>query len=1201
MASAPQQQFLTLENSEDVETFFLLLESKLAIEKVDKDIDKVHRLISLVGLEALKKIRKICLPKDITGLTYKELKEKITGYVKPTTKLVWAERTKFFGLKQEKEENINDYVSRLRSQANNCDFESLKQNENVQEAMVVNQLICGVNSKQYQEKILQNAAFKIPTVTDIKNLVENMQQINKFCETSEVLAIKKAPEKPVNFRKCSYCGNNWHSSLSQCPARKVVCRSCDVKGHFAKCCKRPANQKKKPFKRNEVHNVNDVFYVSDMNFIQSQFDFIDIKGTKVKFMIDTGATVSLLPTKVFNNLGLPLDTSNIPNLETYDGHKLNCIGTTEITITHKENTKCVKLRIVKSDKDYGLLGRDVINANEYVLSVDKTLSTIKGFEASIRLKPGSKNTFCKARRIPLALEKEVNMELDRLEARGIIEACNSFGIENASPVVWVRKKNGTLRMCPDYKVHLNQKIYTEDYPLPTPNSIFSKLAGAKYFSSIDLKDAYWQISIDEESQNLCAINTSKGLYKVKRLQMGLKNSAAIFQNVMENIVLKGLNNVITYQDDLIIFASTEASLNKHFNAVVGRLKSKGVTINETKTVKCVQEIEYLGRIINSDGIRPNTSHLKKALSIRPPENKRDIQSIMGFFNFFREFIKKFSEKTLFLTDKLSAEQFTWTNEDESQLSQVKEELLKEPVLAKYDVKQEVTIETDASKRAVAAIVTQNKRPIAYLSKKLQPAQSNWSNIEREAYAIYWAIIKLRTLLLGRNFTVKTDHRPLQFIFADNKGIPTRTSARISRWALELMPFDFSIAYKPGESLPHVDMLSRFSCNEENDTIFEFDELDIPFSDSSIRSDIKSFASTNEQYKRLVDRIQNNNWCKYNQLDRKFFKYRYHLTVEDTLIFNGTKLYIPDEFQSTVLQKAHETHQGSQAMTNQLKSEFWWPNLSFDIIVFLKRCRACAEKRPVNKSLLGTWPQSERWERIHIDWAFPPGFGTIFIAVDAGTNFIDAIPCSDRSIYSVKKCLSRLFGLFGVPKVIVADNAPEFIATREWLSVMGIKLINTPPYNPASNGQAERAVKTIKEALKCYEPKIGDRFIFLQKILLNHRACSGKVSPAERLYNFRPRTAVNLNFAPGQEMILKNPKLKTTDPVKYLVQKGNNTAWVDKNSRTILASLSQLEPILGHTQTELQTKKNWRSQRNKSKPTKLTYDGEANVIKYTKKK
>ena len=157
MASLQQQQYLSLDSFDDVETFFLLLESKFSIENIPKDEDKVLTLISLVSLTALKKIHQICLPKKATELTYKDMKEKIMNYVKPTDKLIWAERTKFFSLKQDKDETIQDYVTNLRKQAENCDFDSLKQSSNLQELLVVNQLITGVHSRVFQERILESA------------------------------------------------------------------------------------------------------------------------------------------------------------------------------------------------------------------------------------------------------------------------------------------------------------------------------------------------------------------------------------------------------------------------------------------------------------------------------------------------------------------------------------------------------------------------------------------------------------------------------------------------------------------------------------------------------------------------------------------------------------------------------------------------------------------------------------------------------------------------------------------------------------------------------------------------------------------------------------------------------------------------------------------------------------------------------------
>jgi len=456
--------------------------------------------------------------------------------------------------------------------------------------------------------------------------------------------------------------------------------------------------------------------------------------------------------------------------------------------------------------------------------------------------------------------------------------------------------------------------------------------------------------------------------------MGLKNSAALFQDIMENHVLKGLNNVVPYQDDLIIYARTEESLNKHFNAVQCRLKSKGVTINENKTTKCAKTIEFLGRVVSEDGIKPSNTHLQKALQLKAPTNKKDIQSLMGFFNYFREFIPNYSSKSMFLTDKLAEDSFSWTKEDESKLTDLKQELLTEPVLKPYDQTKDVVIETDASSRAVAAIVTQNKNPIFYLSKKLTKAQSNWSNIEREAYAIYWTITKLRRILLGRKFFVKTDHKPLTFIFSNNNGISLRTSARVARWALELMPYDFELDYEPGRLIPHVDMLSRFSLNEDTDTVFHLDDNEIPFSENSIMCRLQKYAQENESYQNLISRIADGKWSRYNPIERKFYKYRFQLTVENGVIYYGTRLLVPNQFRAQILSQAHETHSGQNAMCNNIKKEFWWPGMVFDIIKLTKKCKTCCSKQPIKKSHLASWPESGKWDRVHIDWAMPKGYG-----------------------------------------------------------------------------------------------------------------------------------------------------------------------------------------------------------------------------------
>ena len=174
--------------------------------------------------------------------------------------------------------------------------------------------------------------------------------------------------------------------------------------------------------------------------------------------------------------------------------------------------------------------------------------------------------------------------------------------------------------------------------------MFEQLQGARYFAKIDLSDAYWQIKLDADAQRLCAVNTSRGLFLVTRLQMGLKNSSAVFQTIMEKEVLKGLSNTLVYQDDSLAHAKTEDSLRKHYNAVLSRLKEKNMTVNKAKCVQSAKEIKFLGRVISSEGIRPNPELVSRIESLAIPSSHRELRSLLGLFGYYGRFIDQYADK-----------------------------------------------------------------------------------------------------------------------------------------------------------------------------------------------------------------------------------------------------------------------------------------------------------------------------------------------------------------------------------------------------------------------------------------------------------------------------------------------------------------------------------------------------------------------------
>ena len=352
-----------------------------------------------------------------------------------------------------------------------------------------------------------------------------------------------------------------------------------------------------------------------------------------------------------------------------------------------------------------------------------------GVKATMQIHKNEPGTFCKARPVPLAMQETVCKELDRLEKMGVISKL-SAGANNASPVVWVKKPNGQLRMCADYKVHVNQRITTDSYPMPRVESIFAGMKNAKWFVKIDLTSAYWQVELDDAAKELSVINTSQGLYSVNRLQMGMKNASAIFQRVMEQ-VLSDIKGLIIYQDDVLVYADNESTLQKRLKAVKTRLAEKQITINEEKSITLTDEMSFLGFRISARGIEPDDKLVNKINSMKASANRREIECLLGLLNYFGRLIPNFAEKTAPLNRlRKSTVPFIWSRECSEAFQSLKREITNAPVVQPYSLEKEATLTTDASCDALAAVLTQEGHQVIYVSRTLSDAERRYSNIER---------------------------------------------------------------------------------------------------------------------------------------------------------------------------------------------------------------------------------------------------------------------------------------------------------------------------------------------------------------------------------------------------------------------------------------------------------------------------------------
>ena len=775
-----------------------------------------------------------------------------------------------------------------------------------------------------------------------------------------------------------------------------------------------------------------MYYTRENVFNMSvTWEYITVKDHKIKMQVDTSADSTVISSLICTELGKPQLNGKVRRLEAYDGHQLTLLGSLTCDVEwNGSKYRQQQLAVVQSDKKFGLLGRDILPQEGINAVSDERLPAVKGYKAHVKLIPGSRPMFCKARKIPLPLQDRVKVKLETMVRQGILEPVQPGGVTNASPVVWQRKKNGALRLCVDLKVHINGKVMDEDYPIPDMETIFHNLHGASYFGKIDLSDAYYQIELDEDAKEICTINTSQGLFKMCRLPQGLKNSSSIFENCIES-TLKGIKGVVIFQDGVLVYGTIKDQYEKRILAVKSRLREKNFTINEKKSnSKPVSSVSFLGYSVSKEGIAPDPKHVEKIKNAKPPSNMKQLESFVGLANFYGRMIPNFATKMLPLNE-IRKEEFRWDKEEQNAFENIKNELCANPHVQLYSLTKEATVTTDASEKAIGGVLSQEGHPVIYVSRKLSQAEQNYSNIEREALAIVFVVTRLKQFLLGRRFTLQTEHKPLKYLFAPDEEIPKTASARITRWAIALMGFDFELKYTPGEQIPHADALSRldFDDDDDNDRVcFALDNIYFVQSDLVTQSDIKTELGSNRLIQDVIKRIKSGIWKQCSESEKGFEQQKDALTIHNGIIFRGVMPFIPPKLRPMVMAKAHETHTGKNATETAIRMMAWWPGIGQDVLRYVSKCKECQENRPSLGKTVSTWPEAEVWERLHMDWGYVKDQGNILVIVNAGSGWIEAFPAGNRTSQTVKVYLSQIFARFGIPRTLVSDNGPEFVSS-----------------------------------------------------------------------------------------------------------------------------------------------------------------------------
>lgn len=409
--------------------------------------------------------------------------------------------------------------------------------------------------------------------------------------------------------------------------------------------------------------------------------------------------------------------------------------------------------------------------------------------------------------VPHSMRESLKKEMEDMLKLGIIRESSA---PYASPVVVVKKKDGSNRVCCDFR-NLNAITVFDPEPVMTADDLFTKLANNKYFSKFDLSKGYWQVKIREQDIEKTAFVTPDGHFEYLRMAFGLVNAGATLTRAMK-MVLKGMEHTDNYIDDVIVHTNDWETHLVELTELFARMKKAGFTLRPSKCVLGSKNIEFLGHKLGAEGITPLSENIEKIKNALPPKTKKDVRSFLGLTGYYRNFINRYAEIAAPLTEltkKGKPMRVRWSESEQRAYEKLKLSLTTQPILQIPDVSKPFVLQVDASADAIGLVLMQEHTeglfPVAYASKKFSDRERGWSTLEKEGYAIVYGIKKFQKYLYGREFTLYTDHRPLIYMQSAKY-----SNQKIMRWVLSLQPYSFKVLSIKGKDNVAADLLSRLS-------------------------------------------------------------------------------------------------------------------------------------------------------------------------------------------------------------------------------------------------------------------------------------------------------------------------------------------------------------------------------------------------------
>ena len=741
---------------------------------------------------------------------------------------------------------------------------------------------------------------------------------------------------------------------------------------------------------------------------------------------------------------------------------------------------------------------------------------------AIELEPGALPPSRPTYRMSFQELEELEKQLKEYADNGWIRPSQSpYG----APILFVKKKDGSTRMCTDYRA-LNKITKKNVYPLPRIDELLDRLQGAKFFTKIDLRQGYHQIRIKEADVEKTAFRTRYGHYEYTVLPFGLTNAPATFMGLMNEVFRPLLDkSVVVYLDDILIYSRTWDEHKRHIAEVLERLRENKLYAKLSKCEFGKEEVEFLGHIVTHKGVKVDSKKVEAVRSWPLPLDIHDLRAFLGLANYYRRFVRDYSKMTLPLTQMLKKGVAVEMGDVEVKaFNAVKDALTATPVLAVADPKLGYRIVTDASDFALGAILLQDQgegwQPIAYESRKLQPAELRRNVYEKEMLAVLHALKTWRCYVEGRPIELVTDHESLKWLLTQKE-----LDRQQAKWVQILSQYDVDIVYRPGRINP-ADALSRHPAHRlaAVSMVQTAPELLQQFADAYgadplYQAVLPPATDSSKDQKGSGQRAQAASRGRIGSPD--------HLppatasssgdgTTDSVAVRRRTgspgdlpppqlpsgyhkqgqlwyqevggsyRVCVPNDprIRQLVLREAHDApmggHFGMDKTIWRLEQTFTWPGMMGDVRDYVRTCDQCQRNKPSGgktRGLLQPLPiPTDRWEEVSMDFitGLPrtkDGHDAILVIVDRLTKWGYFVPTATTidAKETARLFHDVVFARHGMPKRIVSDRDTRFTSHfwRAFFDAMGTSLAMSTSYHPQTDGQTERVNRVLEEALRGY--------------------------------------------------------------------------------------------------------------------------------------